>query len=175
MLTKALISRPSAELNAMQVVYMRTNGQSLVDAVESDLSRSTKDFFLAAITQSQPDPSAPPDRAGVHLQASALHSAVVRHRGTGALVAACAVLLARNDAQIRAVALEYNRLHGDLVRMVRASLMGHVKNAIALLLEGTLSTIYLPSSTIHPQLPSPIIYRPNPSSAVTVRGGSLKK
>jgi len=136
MLTEAVIGRGPADLAAMKQAFHARYRKNLETEIRGDLSMKTEELFMMALSGRRVEEWVQPVPHQIQTEVSALYSAIKRRTGSDETVSR--VLTAANDAQLRAIAYEYSKLHGDLVKMLKSEFSGHMKDVFVYLVEGAL-------------------------------------
>lgn len=138
MMTESLLGRSNAEMALIKQSYQRLYRRSLESDVKADLTFKTQEFFLMAINTIKPEEWVQPNPAEIATQAQALYAATKARPGTDETTVS-KIVTSCNDAQLRAIAQQYNHLHGDIITMIKSEFTGHMKNALIYLFRGALN------------------------------------
>jgi annexin A7/11 len=137
MLTEAVIGRGPAELAAMRQAYHTRYKKNLDTEIRGDLSLKTQELFEMALSGRRPEEWVQPVPQQIQAEMNALYSATKKRIGKDETTVS-RVLTATNDAQLRAIAYEYGKLHGDLIKMLKSEFSGHMRDVFVYLVEGAL-------------------------------------
>ncbi|KAI5857175.1 hypothetical protein BZA05DRAFT_387471 [Tricharina praecox] len=137
MLTEALMGRTNAEMASINQLYQVRYGRSLETAVRSDLSMKTEELFVMALKVQKPDEWVQPDMRAVANDVAVMFGATKARVGTDE-TSVSGIIIRSNEAHLRAVCKEYNRIHGDITKMIRSEFSGHMRDAFLYVIEGAL-------------------------------------
>ncbi|KAF2757637.1 Annexin [Pseudovirgaria hyperparasitica] len=129
-LDDVLVGRSNADMNAIKAHYQGTKKKSLESNLRSDLSAATEEMFMIIISARRNEDSIPVDLHQAREDAKAL-----RHAMTGIKnqVQFCNILLLKNDAQVRAIAYEFqNQFSQKLVDAIKKQFSGHMEATLML-------------------------------------------
>ena len=137
MLTEAVMGRPNFEITGMKQQYQEVYSRPLDADVANDLSMKTKTLFAMALQSHKPDEGVQPDLLQIQGDVSALYAASKGRVGTDENTV-CQIFTRCNQEQLRAIAHEYGRRHGDIVKMVKSEFSGHMREALLYIVEGAI-------------------------------------
>jgi len=134
MLTEAITGKSPAELASIKNLYQQVYHRPLAADVKGDLSQKTEDLFVMMLEGRRPDEWVQPNPQQASHDAATIYTAF---RGLGTdQRPVCELLTRSNDAQIRAIAYEFERAHGPLIQAIKKEFSGHMKDALLYLVEG---------------------------------------
>lgn len=132
MLNDALIGRSNADMRAIKEAYQQTFGKDMVAEVEGDLSLGTKRHFKMIMAATRNEELMPVSLQQLEQDVNEFHSATEGKTGTDEL-RVCEMLTNRNDAQIRAIAQQYQqRFQKPLDAVISSKFSGHMKDSLLL-------------------------------------------
>jgi annexin A7/11 len=138
MMTEALLGRTNHEMQMMKQIYPKMYRRTLENDVRADLSFKTQEFFLMAINTIKPEEWVQPNPAEIDRQTQALYAATKGRPGTDETTVS-KIVTSCNEAQLRAIALQFGRLHGDIIKMIKSEFSGHMRDALIYLFRGALN------------------------------------
>ncbi|PWN42125.1 Annexin [Ceraceosorus guamensis] len=134
LLNEVLLARSNADMWALKQAYKSIYGKDLERVVEGELSVKTKRIFSMAMNGNRTEENVPPNPSDVSRDVQALKSAA-RGMGTDEITI-CSILVGRSQAQLVAIAREYQHKHGALSSMVRSEFSGHMRDALLFIADG---------------------------------------
>lgn len=140
MLTEAIMGKNNLQMNAIKSAYQRRYKTSLERDVKGDLSGNTENLFVMALDAQREDDWVQPRHETVIRNVQLLRSAT---KGLGTdEVQVFLVFTRSNDAHIRAIAQEYERLHKkSLQKLIKEEFSGHQRQALTYIVDGALNKV----------------------------------
>jgi annexin A7/11 len=138
MMTEALLGRTNQEMATMKRMYQQKYGRSLESDVRGDLSFKTEQFFVMAINAQKPEEWIQPNPAQTAQDVQAIYAATRGRIGTDESTV-LRIVTNCNEAWLRAIAQQFNALHGDVIAMIKSEFSGHMKDALVYLFKGALN------------------------------------
>lgn len=131
-LDDVLMGRTNADINAIKSHYQRTYHRSLESDLKGDLSAATEQLFVMVIAARRNEDAAPVIHQDIQRDVTELQAAFGNMLSKNP-VQACQILTSRNDAQLRAIAQEYQlRFQKPLKDAIKSSFSGHMEHALML-------------------------------------------
>ncbi|KAF2014663.1 Annexin [Aaosphaeria arxii CBS 175.79] len=132
-LNDVLVGRSNADINAIKTQYQNTFSRSLESDLRSDLSAATEQMFVMIISARRNEDSVPVIPQQIQQDVTDLQASF-GNMVTKNPVQACQILTSRNDAQLRAIAHEYqSKFSKPLVDALKSTFSGHMEDALILL------------------------------------------
>lgn len=129
-LDDVLIGRSNADIHAIKTAYYRRFNRKLEDDVRGDLSLKTKRMYDMITAGTRQEDSAPVLPESVKADVDAIYNATEGRHGTEELTV-CSILTNRSDAQIRAIAHEYqHKWRRPLHKVIDSEFSDHMKDAL---------------------------------------------
>ncbi|KAL8404355.1 hypothetical protein RB594_009268 [Gaeumannomyces avenae] len=129
-LNDVLLARSNADLRAIKQTFQSVYRRPLEDMVSGDLSFKTKRQFEIVMQAVRAEDSAPVVPADTQRDVRDLYAATEGKIGTDEILV-CSMFALRNDNQIRAIAVEYQRQYSrSLEEVIRNEFSGHMEDAL---------------------------------------------
>ncbi|KAJ9138335.1 Annexin [Pleurostoma richardsiae] len=129
-LNDVLLGRSNADIRAIKSTYQQTFRQSLESAIKADLSFKTERHFMIVLQATRNEDSVPVSKPEVDRDVEELYNATEGRMGTDEMKV-CSILTTRNDNQIRAIALEYQKRYArNLEDVIKREFSGHMEDAL---------------------------------------------
>ncbi|KAH8896063.1 Annexin [Thozetella sp. PMI_491] len=129
-LNDVLLGRSNADINAIKSAYQHAFRQRLEDAVKGDLSMKTERHFLIVLSAQRNEDSMPVAKHEIDRDVQDIYDATEGKVGTDE-IKVCSILSSRNDNQIRAIAVEYQRRFArSLEEVIKKEFSGHMEDAL---------------------------------------------
>lgn len=133
-LNHILVGRSNADMNAIKTTYQKVHGRSLDQDLKSDLSAATETLFLMLTAARRNEDSVPVVPQQIDQDVRDLNDAF-GNMLTKNSEKACQILTSRNDAQIRAIAQQYEAQYRQpFSKVLEKTFSGHMEKALLLLL-----------------------------------------
>jgi len=125
-----LLARSNADLQAIKSRYHQKYGRTVEADVKADLSMKTERLFEMVMSGRRAEEAAPIIPQQVDQDVRDIYGATEGRAGTDQMTV-CAILAARSQAQIRAIAQAYrNHYHRALDEVIRKEFSGHMEQAL---------------------------------------------
>ncbi len=136
LLNDVLLGRANADLRAIKQVYQQKYRKSLENDVNGDLSLKTKTLFTMVMSASRTEENVPLNQHEIMRDVDDLYNAM-EGRSMGAdQVTVCRVISSRSNAQLRAIAHEFQqRYHRPLQDVLKKKFDGHMEDALLLMVD----------------------------------------
>lgn len=135
-LDDVLIGRSNADIQAIKHAYHARFDRSLETDIRNDLSMKTERLFMMILAGTRQEDSAPVLPASVDADVMELQRATEGRAGTEVLTV-CSILSSRSDAQIRAIAHEYDKKwKRPLEKVITSEFAGHMEKALLQMVRG---------------------------------------
>ncbi|SMR50124.1 unnamed protein product [Zymoseptoria tritici ST99CH_3D1] len=129
-LDDTLLARSNADIHAIKAHYQQKYRRSLESDVKGDLSMKTERMYDMVMAGRRAEESAPVIPQQVDAWVKEIYDATEGRAGTDQMTV-CAVLTARSNGQIRAIAQAYQaKYHRSLEQVIRKEFSGHMENAL---------------------------------------------
>ncbi|KLU85200.1 annexin A7 [Magnaporthiopsis poae ATCC 64411] len=129
-LNDVLLGRSNADMRAIKQTFQSVYHRPLEEMVSSDLSFKTKRQFEIVMQAVRAEDSAPVVPTDTQRDVRDLYAATEGKIGTDEIMV-CSIFALRNDNQIRAIAVEYQRQYSkSLEDVIRNEFSGHMEDAL---------------------------------------------
>jgi len=135
-LDDVILSRKNADLQAIKATFQKHHFKSLEAEVKDDLSGKVERLFTMALACQRAEDSVPVNPAMVTDDVRLLHQSLDGRVGTDE-IEVCRIFTSRNDAQLKAIATEFERTHrNSLEKVIESEFSGHMEQALLFILQG---------------------------------------
>ena len=136
LLNDVLLGRSNADMRAIKQAYQQKYHKALETEVNGDLSLKTKILFTMVMSASRMEENAPLNQHEIMRDADSLYHATAGRSMGADQETVCKIISSRSNAQLRAIALEFQQRHNrSLQDVLKKKFDGHMEDSLLLIID----------------------------------------